>query len=160
MRVYHQFDAFFNADSQVLILGSFPSVKSREENFYYAHPQNRFWKVLAQCFNERIPETLEDKKKLCIKHKIALWDVIDSCEIDGSSDSSIKNVVLTDIKNIIEQTNLCIIIVNGKTAYRYYKRHQFVSIMDICLPSTSAANAQYKLEDLVNIWGKVLNPDV
>ena len=106
MRLQHEFSPIYNSNSRVLILGSFPSVKSREQNFYYGHPQNRFWRLIAHICNEDIPTTIEEKKAMCLSNGIALWDVIESCEIEGSSDSSIKNVNVNDLNLILEKCNI------------------------------------------------------
>lgn len=112
--VIHPFPALYDADSKILILGSLPSVKSREQNFFYGHPQNRFWKMLAAVLGEKIPETIEEKKELLHRNHIALWDTIYSCDIIGSSDSSIKNVVPTDLNRILEESEVERIFCNGK----------------------------------------------
>ncbi len=141
----HTIPPFYNSDSKVLILGSFPSVKSREEGFYYAHPQNRFWKVLASIFNEEIT----DKKAFLKKHQIALFDVCASCEIKGSSDASIKKVIPNDIKKLIEESEIKVILLNGKTATNLFEKWmKDIEIPTISLPSTSPANATYSLDKL------------
>ena len=154
-RVDHGFPAFFEETSKILILGSFPSVKSREVSFYYGHPQNRFWKVLALCVEDNVPETLEEKKQFLSKHQIALWDVIASCEIQGSSDASIQNVLLTDVSWLIHQTQVDTIVLNGKTAKKYFKKPERFDGRILVMPSTSAANAQYSLERLYEEWKKI-----
>lgn len=141
----HTIPPFYNSDSKVLILGSFPSVKSREEGFYYAHPQNRFWKVLASIFNEEIT----DKKAFLKKHQIALFDVCASCEIKGSSDASVKKVIPNDIKKLIEESEIKVILLNGKTATNLFEKWmKDIEIPTISLPSTSPANATYSLDKL------------
>ena len=143
---YHTIKPFYNKDSKVLILGSLPSVKSREEGFYYAHPQNRFWKVLASIFEEEIV----DKKEFLKQHKIALFDVCASCEIKGSSDASIKEVVPNNIKEILEESAIQHIILNGKTASKLYQKYmKEIKVPSITLPSTSPANASFSLEKLI-----------
>lgn len=151
----HPFKPVFNSKSKVLILGSFPSVKSREESFYYAHPQNRFWKVLENIFEEKIA----NKEEFLLKHNIALWDVIQSCEIKGSSDSSIKNVKVNDIKNLIKNTDITVILLNGNKAYNLYQKYiaDYIDINVISLPSTSPANAKYRLNDLVKKYSIIKN---
>lgn len=153
-RLEHGFGPVYHKDSKILVLGSFPSVKSREVSFFYGHPQNRFWKVIAQVFHEEVPETIDSKKQLLQKHKIALWDVIQSCDIIGSSDSSIKNVVVTNLSEIIESCMILQVFVNGKTADGLYHRYseQQTGIKAIALPSTSPANAGFSLERLVMEW--------
>ena len=152
--IIHPFPPLYNEDSETLILGSFPSVKSREEMFFYGHPQNRFWKVLSAVFQCPSLETVEEKKQFLLFHKIALWDVIGSCEIEGSSDSSIKNVTANDLTPIIGGANIKRIFVNGKTAERYYNKYTKDKIGKeaICLPSTSPANAAWSIDRLVSVW--------
>lgn len=153
----HPFNAYINSDSKILILGSFPSVKSRAQNFYYGHPQNRFWKVLARCFNDEVPQTLEEKKQFLSCHQIALWDVIDSCDITGSSDASIKNATPTDIPDLLKKTNIQKILVNGKTAAKLFQRY-WPNLNFIALPSTSAANAAMSLEQLIAEYKNAFHP--
>ena len=157
--VVHPIDPVFNEHSRVLILGSFPSVKSREAEFFYGHPQNRFWKVLAAVFHRAVPVTVEEKRALLLEEGVALWDVIASCEIRGSSDSSIKNAVPNDLTPIFKAANIEAIYVNGKTAEKYYKKYLLpvTHRETLCLPSTSPANAAWNLERLVESW-QILNP--
>ena len=152
--VEHPIHPVFDENSKVLILGSFPSVKSREANFFYGHPQNRFWKVLAAVFEETLPLTVEEKRAFLLRNHVAVWDVIHSCDIVGSSDSSIKNVVANDLSVILNKANVEQIFVNGKTAEQYYKKYieKQIGRSAICLPSTSPANAAWKLERLVEVW--------
>lgn len=152
----HTFMPVYNKASKILILGSFPSVKSREAGFYYHHPQNRFWKVIAGLTEESIPETIEEKKKILLQHNIAIWDVIKSCEIIGSSDSSIKEVVPADIESILQKSQIEKIYANGGKAYQLYMKYIFPNTKRdiIKLPSTSPANASYSLERLLEIWKK------
>ncbi len=154
----HPFPPLYDKNSKILILGSFPSVKSREEGFFYGHPQNRFWKVLAEVFKKDVPTTIEEKKLLLIENNIAVWDVIKSCDIEGSSDSSIKNVVSNDLSVILETADIKQIYVNGKKAEQMYKKYILPQTRRdaICLPSTSPANAAWSLEKLVAQWGKYL----
>lgn len=152
--VVHEFEPIYNEDSKVLILGSFPSVKSRANQFYYGHPQNRFWKVLAAIFESNPLNTIEEKKAFLLEHGIAIWDVIASCDITGSSDSSIKNVVTTDLRVILEHAHIERIYANGATAAKLFHKYQepVVQREIICLPSTSPANAGYSLERLIEKW--------
>jgi len=152
--VVHPFPPLYNDNSEILILGSFPSVKSREEMFFYGHPQNRFWKVISAVFECDVPTLTEEKKTFLLSHKIALWDVIGSCEITGSSDSSIKNVTPNDLSRIICAANIRKIFVNGKTAEKYFNKYtkEKIGREAICLPSTSPANAAWSLERLVSAW--------
>ena len=153
----HPFPPLYDKNSKVLILGSFPSVKSREQNFFYGHPQNRFWKVVATVLEKEIPTTIEEKREFLLSSNIALWDVIASCEITGSSDSSIKNVVANDLTEILETANIKKIFVNGKTAEKYYNRYikNRIGREAVCLPSTSPANAMWNVESLVEEWKKI-----
>ena len=140
--------------TEVLILGSFPSVKSREMKFFYGHPQNRFWKVIASIFDQENPTSIEEKKKLILDNNLALWDVIAECEISGSSDASIKNAKANDISEILNNSQIQKIIVNGKTAERLYIKYiePVTGIKAVVLPSTSPANAAWSLERLVDVW--------
>lgn len=152
--VIHPIPPLFNKESKVLILGSFPSVKSREQGFFYGHPQNRFWKVLAKIKGDKIPETIEEKKNFILQNNLALWDVLASCEIVGSADSSIKNEKANDLSVILNNSRVNRIFVNGKTAKKYYDKYikDQIQIDATVLPSTSPANAIYSLEKLVNEW--------
>ena len=152
--IVHPIPPLFDESSKTLILGSFPSVKSREAAFFYGHAQNRFWSVLATLYGVPKPETVEEKKKLVLENNLALWDVIASCEIIGSSDSSISNVTANDLSVIINNSKVERIFVNGKTAEKYYNKYTYpkTGIKAVCLPSTSPANAAWKLEKLVEKW--------
>ncbi|MBQ8518956.1 MAG: DNA-deoxyinosine glycosylase [Agathobacter sp.] len=155
----HTFDPVFDKDSKGLILGSFPSVKSRENNFYYGHPQNRFWKVLAQVFETEVPQTIEEKKAFLLEHHIAVWDVIESCTIIGSSDSSIKDVVVNDFSKVLENSSIETIYVNGGKAYELYHKYaeKQTGIPAIKLPSTSPANAAWSVERLCDEWKRIVD---
>ena len=152
--IVHPIAPLYDKNSKILILGSFPSQKSREQMFFYGHPQNRFWKVLATIFESETPKTVEEKRKFILTNRLALWDVIASCDIIGSSDSSIKNVVPNDLSIILSLANIKQIFVNGKTAEKYYNKYIAKQIEQeaICLPSTSPANATWSLERLVDAW--------
>lgn len=154
----HTFEPIFDKNSEILVLGSFPSVKSRENNFYYAHPQNRFWRVVASVYSCPVPKTVEEKKNMLLSNKIAVWDVIRSCEITGSADSTIKSVIPNDLSEILSVADIKKIYANGKTAQslynKYIKKNTGVDI--ISLPSTSPANAAYSLENLIKEW-KIIN---
>lgn len=154
MIAQHNIEPLYNKDSQVLILGSFPSVKSREQAFFYGHPQNRFWRVVANIFGSEVPSTVDDKKRLILNNHLALWDVIAECEITGSADSSIKNVIPNDIGKILTDSNIKAIFVNGRTAEKYYIRYTEPRINKkaICLPSTSPANAAWSINRLCEDW--------
>lgn len=158
--VIHNIPPVFDKDSEVLILGSFPSIKSREAEFFYGHPQNRFWKVTATVFGCDVPKTTEEKKAFLLKNHVALWDVVGSCEIEGSADSTIKNVVPNDIEMILNAADIKQIFVNGKTAEKYYRKYiqPRINRAAICLPSTSPANAAKSLADLIEEW-KIIKTD-
>ena len=187
----HPFEPLFDAESRILILGSFPSVKSREQNFFYGHPQNRFWKVLANVFADSgnasgrgadtnahasaasasaepasaalsnhvfVPQTIEEKRDFLLGHHVALWDVIYSCRIHGSSDASIRDAVPTDLRRIIGNSKVDRICVNGQTAFKLYQKHQqqLISLPASVLPSTSPANAAWSVERLTEAWKVIL----
>ena len=122
--IVHSFEPIFDSESKILILGTLPSVKSRETNFYYGHKQNRFWKLLAGILSEKKPETVEEKKDFLHRNCIAVWDVIHSCDIIGSSDSSIRNVVPNDLSEILESADIRQIYCNGAKSYEYYRKYQ------------------------------------
>ena len=155
--IIHQIQPVYDKDSKVLILGSFPSVKSREEGFFYGHPQNRFWKVTASIFDEEIPRTPQEKKAFLIRNHIALWDVIGSCDIDGSSDSSIRNVKVNDISMILTTADIKAIYLNGKKAYHLYQQYlePVIQREGVCLPSTSPANAAWNIDKLKQAWSVI-----
>lgn len=157
MKIVHPIPPFFNSDSEILILGSFPSVKSREQMFFYGHPQNRFWKVLSVVFERDEPRNIEEKKSFLTKHKIALWDTIASCDIEGSADSSIKDVRANDLSVILNGANIKRVYVNGKTSLKYYDQYirNNIKIDAICLPSTSPANAAWSLQKLIEAWKEI-----
>jgi len=150
----HSIPPVYDKNSRILILGSFPSVKSREEGFFYGHVQNRFWRVISAVFEEPVPENIEKKKQLLLNCGIALWDVIGSCDITGSSDSSIKNVIPNDLSAILDACSITAIYTNGKTAEKYYNKYigNKIGRNSVCLPSTSPANAAWSLERLINEW--------
>lgn len=152
--ISHPFPPLYNENSRILILGSFPSVKSREQKFFYGHPQNRFWKVTATVFECSVPQTIEEKRRFLLAHGVALWDTIASCDIVGSSDSSIKNVVPNDLTPVLEGAKIEKIFVNGKTSEKYYNKYvrDKIGRKAVCLPSTSPANAAWSLERLVEVW--------
>lgn len=155
--IIHPFPPLYDSESEILILGSFPSVKSREQKFFYGHKQNRFWKVMAAVLEAAVPETIEEKKKMLYRHHIALWDSIYSCDIIGSSDSSIKNAVPTDLGQIITGSKIRKIFCNGAASGICFKKYQEkeLQITADILPSTSPANAVYSLEKLISIWRKI-----
>ena len=152
--IAHPIPPIYDGQSRVLILGSFPSVKSRAQAFFYAHPQNRFWKMLSMILGKNLPETIEEKLRFLLENKIALWDVIASCEINGSSDSSIRNASPNNIEIILRSADINLIIANGQTAKKYYDKflRSVIRRDALCLPSTSPANARLSLENLINEW--------
>ena len=156
--VTHTLAPVYDSSSRVLILGTMPSPKSREAGFYYAHPQNRFWPVLAALFAEPIPAAAADKKDFALRHHIALWDVVAQCDICGSSDSSIKNIVPNDITGILKEAPVEKIITNGSKADELYRKYcqPLCAREAVRLPSTSPANAAWRLEALVEEWRKQL----
>lgn len=159
-KIYHPIAPLYDENSKILILGSFPSVKSREQKFFYGHPQNRFWRLLALLFSEKCPETVDEKRDFALRHHIALWDVLASCTISGSADSTIKDVAANDIRPILEKADIKNIYVNGRTAEKYYVKYILPATgrKAVCLPSTSPANAAYNMERLKKEWQKIADP--
>ena len=152
--IEHEIPPLFDERSRVLILGSFPSPKSRETGFYYGHPQNRFWRVLSAVLNEEVPITTEEKKNLLLTHGIALWDVISSCEIRGAGDSTIKNASPNDFSVILSKADIRRVFTTGKTASALYKK--FTGAESVSLPSPSPANCALSLEKLIEEYKKIL----
>ncbi len=150
----HTIDPVYDEHSRILILGSFPSVKSREQQFFYGHRQNRFWRVMAQVLGCAVPESVEQKREMLLTHHVAVWDVIASCEIVGSSDASIRDVVPNDISRILSHADIREIYTNGGKAHQLYQKYIFpVNGREArLLPSTSPANAGYSLERLTEAW--------
>ena len=155
----HTIAPVYDENSRILILGSFPSVKSREAAFFYGHPQNRFWRVLAAVLGEETPRTVEEKKALLLRRGVALWDVIASCEVAGSSDASITNVVPNDLARIMDAAAIRRIFCNGGTAHRFYRRYDEAAWGGAeVLPSTSPANARSSAQTLTERWRAALTP--
>ena len=156
--IIHEIDPVFAPDSRILILGSLPSRKSREVNFFYGHPQNRFWRVLAAVLGENTPQTIEEKKTMLLKHRIALWDVIASCEIKGSSDSSIRSTVPNDLSALIAKTQIERVYTVGATAGKLYETlcETSTGIKAVVLPSTSPANARFSFEMLKDAYRRAI----
>ena len=154
----HPFPPVVDKDCRILILGSFPSVKSREDGFFYGHPQNRFWRMLATVFSEEVPLDIPAKKNLLLRHHIALWDVSATCDIEGSADASVKNPIPVDISAVLDIASIERVICNGALAHILYQRHleDAVGIKAIALPSTSPANAAWSLSKLIIAWRDVL----
>lgn len=155
--IIHPIPPLVDADCKILILGSFPSVKSREAMFFYGHPQNRYWKLIARLFNEDCPETIEQKKQLALSRHIAMWDTIRSCTITGSSDSSIRDVVPNDLSVILDHSRVNRIFCNGATSYKLYMKYIYPAtrIEAVKLPSTSPANAAFTLDRLTKEWSVI-----
>ena len=157
-RIDHPFGPLFSGNSRVLILGSFPSVKSREQQFFYGHPQNRFWKVIAALFHREVPVTIPEKRALILDNGLALWDSIAGCVITGSSDASIREVRANDLSVILDHSPIRKICCNGKTSWQLYEKwiRPQTGREALCLPSTSPANAQWTLERLTEAWAEIL----
>lgn len=155
--VTHEFDAFFDKDSRVLILGTIPSPKSREQGFYYGHPQNRFWKVLADVLGEEFPQTVEERKVFLKRNHIALWDVLESCEIKGASDVSIRNARPNDMTRILQAADIRAIFATGAKAAQLYKKLCFpeCGVEAVRLPSTSPANCGCSYEKLREAYSQI-----
>lgn len=153
----HTINPVYDENSRILILGSFPSVKSREQKFFYGHKQNRFWKVVSGILGCKVPQTIEEKKEMLLKHHIAVWDVIQSCEIEGSSDVSIRDVIPNDLSEILRTADIQAIYTNGGKAYEMYQKYIYPvnGIKAHKLPSTSPANAGYSLERLKEAWKQI-----
>jgi hypoxanthine-DNA glycosylase len=156
-RILHPFGPLFGPDSRVLILGSFPSVKSREQNFFYGHPQNRFWKVVAALYGQEVPATIPEKKELILSHGLALWDSIASCVITGSSDATIREVRPNDLRIILDSAPIERIYCNGRKSHEMYEKYilPVLGREAACLPSTSPANAAWSLEKLIAAWSVI-----
>jgi len=156
--VTHPLQPLFNGDSKILILGSFPSVKTREYGFFYGHPKNRFWPLIERIFDVKLSTDIEERRTFLLQHHIAVYDVIYQCDIIGSGDSSIQNVIPSDLSRIFKEADIKKVFCNGATAYHYYQKYQEqkTNAKAIQLPSTSPANARYSMDDLYNQW-KVIN---
>ena len=157
IKLDHPIPPTYDENSRVLILGSFPSVRSREMGYFYGHPQNRFWRVMAALFEEAVPQTVEERRSFLLRNHVSAWDVIASCSIEGSSDSSIKDVAANDLRPVLRDSQITRIFVNGKTAERLYLRHASGTIALPCraLPSTSPANAGWSEARLIAAWQPV-----
>lgn len=156
--IIHSIEPVFDAESRVLILGTMPSPKSREVQFYYGHPQNRFWRVLAAVLGEEVPQSVPEKKTMLLRHRIALWDVLAECEITGASDSSIRNPVANDLSVILDHAPVQAVFTTGATAWKLYTRLQkpHTGIEAVRLPSTSPANCAVKMEALTEAYKAIL----
>ena len=158
--IIHPFPPLYNERSRILILGSFPSVKSREQRFFYGHPQNRFWKVLASVLGSPVPADIPEKRDMLLSRGIALWDSIARCDIEGSADASIENVVPNDLRPILDAAEIRQIFCNGRKSWEMYARYIEPSVkrQAVCLPSTSPANAVWSLDRLTEAWREKLTP--
>ena len=158
--ITHPFPALYDRDSRILILGSFPSVKSRQQQFFYGHPQNRFWKVMAAVLGCDTPQSIPEKKAMLLAHRVALWDSIASCTIEGSADASIADVVPNDLTPIFSAAPIRQVFCNGKKSWEMY--HRYIEPVSgrpaVCLPSTSPANAAWSAERLISAWKEQLTP--
>ena len=156
--IIHPIEPLYNESSRILLLGSLPSVKSREQNFFYGHPQNRFWPLMARLYGREVPRSIEEKKAIAFSCGFALWDVIYSCDIIGSSDASIRNVIPTDLGRILAGSSISAIYCNGRTAAKYYAMYQekALGIKAVTLPSTSPANAAWDMDRLEEYWKIIL----
>lgn len=153
------FPPVYDENCTVLIVGTWPSPKSREQGFFYGHPQNRFWKLTAQLLQEKVPQDIAEKKQMLLRHHIALWDTIESCTITGASDASIRDVVPTDIRSLTQKAPIRLILCNGAAAYRLYEKYNRQEHVEaVKLPSTSPANAAWNMERLAAEWGKYIKP--
>lgn len=157
-RIVHPLEPLYDENSKILILGSFPSVKTREYGFFYGHKQNRFWKIMENLFDASLTRDIEERRDFLLSHNIAVFDSIYACDIIGSSDASIKNVVQSDLKEVVEGSKISKVFCNGGTSFKYYKKYHrdILEIEAIQLPSTSPANARYSLEDLIEEWKIIL----
>ena len=155
--IVHGFKPVYDKNSKVLILGSMPSVKSREQGFYYGHPQNRFWKLIAEICNREVPKTVSEKRALLIDNRIAVWDVIKECDLVGSSDASLKNVVPADLSEIFDNSAVKVVFTNGSAASKIFEKYHKgkYSAAHFCLPSTSPANAAWNFERLLTEWSRI-----
>ena len=156
--IVHEIPPVYDCHSRILILGSLPSRKSREQGFFYGHPQNRFWPVLSAVLKEKTPVTIQDKKEMLLRNHIALWDVIAPCEIKGSSDSSIRNAVPNNLQSLIQRTEVERVFTVGSTATKLYEKYceRDTGIPAIMLPSTSGANARFSTEILIKAFSAIL----
>ena len=159
-QIVHPFPPLYDEHSRILILGSFPSVKSREQLFFYGHPQNRFWKVLASVLDCPVPQNIPEKREMLLKNHVALWDSIGKCEIEGSSDASIEAVVPNDLSPIFTSAEIRQVFCNGRKSWEMYRKYQeeLTGMPAVCLPSTSPANASWSLDRLSDAWGKQIRP--
>ncbi|MDD7362566.1 MAG: DNA-deoxyinosine glycosylase [Peptoniphilus sp.] len=157
--IVHPLKPLYDEKSKVLILGSFPSVKTREYGFFYGHPQNRFWPMMEKLFDETLSRDIGERREFLLRHRLAVFDSIFQCDIVGSSDASIKNVVPSNLSEIVEKADIRRVFCNGATSYKYYKKYheKALGLAGVKLPSTSPANARYRLDDLMEEWVQILD---
>lgn len=156
--ITHPLSPLYQENSKILILGSFPSVQTRSYGFFYGHPQNRFWPLMSALFGETLSNEIADRRDFLLRHQIAVYDSIYQCDIIGSSDASIQNVVPSDLSEIFEQGQIEQVFCNGATSYKYYQKYHapHTQLAGIKLPSTSPANARFRLDDLLEAWSVIL----
>lgn len=157
MKVIHEFDPVFNEESRILMLGTMPSPKSRETGFYYGHPRNRFWKVVSDVCGEELPGTREDKIAFALRNKIAVWDVLAGCEIEGADDSSIRKPEPNDMSRILDHADIRAVFTTGTKASQLYRRYCYpkTGIEAVALPSTSPANCRVTYEELYQAYSVI-----
>lgn len=157
--IIHPLKPLFGADSRILILGSFPSVKTREYGFFYGHPRNRFWPIMEALFHEELTREIADRRDFLLKHRIAVYDSIAQCDIIGSSDASIQKVIPSDLSEVFQHGSIRQVFCNGAASQKYYKKYheKLYAIPAIQLPSTSPANAGYSMDDLLAEWKQILD---
>lgn len=151
-RIVHPLAPVFDGQSRALVLGTMPSPASRAAGFYYCHPQNRFWRVLAALWKSPMPETNKERATFALRHRIALWDVLATCEIAGASDASISNPQPNDLARVIDAVPIAAVFTTGSKASALYRKlcaPSFPGLPHVALPSTSSANARMRLDDLV-----------
>lgn len=153
-KLFHPFPPVFNAESKILILGSFPSVASREQTFYYGHPRNRFWPILAAVLKVQEPQSIKEKKLMLLQRRIALYDAVSACTIVNSQDASMQNIVPADLSGIFREAAIQAVFTNGNKAYEICTKR--IKIPAVKLPSTSPANARFRFDDLVSEWSRIL----
>lgn len=153
-RIVHPFPPVYNSESRILILGSFPSAVSRAQEFYYSHPRNRFWPLLAALLNETEADSIEEKKQMLLRHHIALYDAVTACTITGSADASMQSIIPADLSNIFQEAPIQTVFANGAKAYEVCIKH--IGISAIKLPSTSPANARFSFTKLLAAWKQIL----
>lgn len=153
-RIVHPFPPIYNSESRILILGSFPSTASRMQEFYYGHPRNRFWPLLAALLGEAVPHSIQEKKQMLLHHYIALYDAVTACTITGSADASMQSIIPADLSSIFKEAPIQAVFANGTKAYEVCIKQ--IGISAVKLPSTSPANARFGFEDILEAWKQLL----